>query len=374
MDSKDKHYREYMNRVKSDQIPAYEPSVGAEELELIADLISRNWVSEGSYTRAFESELSNICERKHALAFANATAAMITGMKCLGIGPGDEVIVPSFTHPADPNSISVIGARPVFADVDETMCLSLDTIKSVLTSRTKAILYVSLYGNVSEIDIIVEYALEKGIKVINDCAPALFGTFKDKKITSYGDIAVLSFFADKTITTGEGGMLLTDDSSIIEEANIYKHDGRRERGYDIIERKGYNFRITEMQSAIGVAQLKKAEHFIQRKRENLQLYIEGLKGVSDVCVFEFNPLGDIVPHRNIIFVPKAEPLIAHLASLGVGVRSMFMPMHSQPCYDEKLDLPVTERLFETGLCLPSAPTLKKTDVDFICDSIKRFYN
>ena len=295
-------------------------------------------------------------------------------MKSLGIKEGDEVIVPSFSHSADPNSISAIGAIPVFADVDEnTLCLSVKTIDAVKTSKTKAIMLVSAYGNAAELDEIENYTKENNLFLINDCAPALFGVYKNKSIAAYGDFSVLSFFADKTITTGEGGMLLSDDINIINECNMYKHDGRKERGVDIIERRGYNFRITELQSAVGVAQLKKADYFVKRKKEILKTYTQKLSEINNVKLFQFSTKGDIVPHRVIIFVPEAKPLITYLNSLGIGVRSMFMPMHSQPTYNIKKEFPVTEKIFKKGLCLPSAPTLTEQDIKFICDSIKNFY-
>ena len=375
LDDASDSYEEYMARVGGETIPAYEPSLGSAEIELLTDVVTRNWLSEGKYVREFESRLAEICERKYGLAFCNATSAMIAGMKSLGIGAGDEVIVPSFTHPADPNAIANVGATPVFADVDEqSLCLSIDTIDEAKTAATRAILFVSLYGNAAQLDDIVAYAQANDLSLINDCAPALRGTYKDKSIASYGDCSILSFYADKTITTGEGGMLLTDDPALISECNIYKHDGRRERGHDLIERIGYNLRLTELQAAVGVAQLDKMEGFIERKRENQRLYEELLRDVPQVRVFQFNPDCVVVPHRSIIFVPKAASLIGHLNALGIGVRTTFMPMHSQPCYDTGQRLPITERLHAQGVCLPSAPGLTRHQIEFVCCAISDYYS
>ena len=253
------------------------------------------------------------------------------------------------------------------------MCLTKQTIEKAITKKTKAILYVCAYGNVSDLGAVAAYAKSKKIFLINDCAPALFGRYKNKPIASYGDFSVLSFFADKTITTGEGGMLLSDNISLINKANIYKHDGRKERGVDVIEHKGYNFRITELQTAVGVAQLKKAPYFVKRKKEILRYYTKKLAGIRSVRVFTFNSDGDIVPHRVVIFVPNAKKLMADLTSLGIGVRSMFMPMHSMPAYRVKDDFPNTQEIFRTGVCLPSAPSLTDKNIEFICQSIKKFY-
>ena len=374
MDLKSEAYADYMNRISNESIPAYEPEIGNEELMLLKDVIKSNWLSEGKYVRKFEEKLRKACDREYALAFNNCTAALITGMKSMGIGVGDDVIVQSLVHSADPNSIAATGANPVFAEVDEkTLCLSTDIIEKVKTVKTKAVLFVNLYGNTSDLDEMSEYCGKNGLILINDCAPALFSMYKNKPIASYGDFSALSFFADKTITTGEGGMLLTDNRDLISECNIYKHDGRRERGVDIIERKGFNYRLTELQAAVGVAQLKKSKRFIQRKKENYKLFQSLLKEVDQVEVFNFNPKGNIVPHRNIIFVPNASELISHLVENRVGVRTLFMPMHSQPCYNYAEEFPVTKKLFKTGICLPSAPSLKNDDIEYICLLIKKYF-
>ncbi len=374
MNTKISSYDAYMSRVSHENIPCYEPSVDRKELELLADVIGRNWLSEGKYTREFEGLLAKLCGRKYSLAFSNATAAMIVGMKSLSISPGDEVIVPSFTHSADPNSISATGATPVFADCDETtLCLSVKTIATVKTTKTRAILYVALYGNSGDIAAVADYAKKNNLFLINDCAAALCSSYMGKQVTSFGDFAVLSFFADKTITTGEGGMFLTDNAELLAECNIYKHDGRRERGVDLIERRGFNFRITELQAAVGIAQLGKLSYFIKRKKEILKEYQQHLSKIPEVKLFRFSPDCDAVPHRMLIFVPDAAALISYLTPLGIGVRTTFMPMHSQPCYSVKEEFPVTEKLYATGVCLPSAPTLTQAKVDFICSSIKNFY-
>ena len=372
-DDKQRYYDDYVKRIGGETIPAYQPELGEDELNNVIDVIKSNWISEGKYVREFETRLASMCGRSHALAFANGTAALISGMRSLGIGAGDDVIVPSLSHSADPNSISVIGANPVFADVDEnTLCLSPQSIAAAITPKTRAVLYVSAYGNAGDLDGIAAYAKQNGIVFINDCAPALFGQFRGRPIASYGDFAMLSFFADKTITTGEGGMLLTDDADLISEANIFKHDGRRERGFDVIERVGYNFRITEMQAALGVAQLKKKDRFVKRKKEIHDLFRELLKNASTVRLFALHSEGDIGPHRNIIFTSSAQKMIDYLVGRGIGARTLFMPMHSQPCYQRDTQFPVTDKLFQTGVCLPSAPSLTDDQVGYIARCVKDF--
>ncbi len=373
-DSKNISYDSYIKRITDENIPCYEPSVGKEELANLKEVIESNWLSEGKFVREFEEKLRILSNRNFSLAFNNCTAALITGMKSMGIGPGDEVIVQSLVHSADPNAIAATGAEPVFSEVNEkTLCLDIDSIKQAMTPNTKAVLHVALYGNTSDLDELECFCKENNLIFINDCAPALLGSFKNRSIASYGDFSALSFFADKTITTGEGGMLLTDMPDLLKEANIYKHDGRKERGVDLIERKGFNYRLTEMQAAIGVAQLEKINFFIKRKKENFDLY-KSLLTNDNVKMFNFNNLEENIPHRNIIFVPNAKELLEFLSAKGIGARSLFMPMHSQPIFNSDKLFPVTERLFKTGVCLPSAPSLKNQDIEYVCDNINSFYS
>lgn len=368
-----KPYNDYIKRVKNETIPCYEPSIGNDEIRVLKKVINSGWLSENKYTRIFEKKIAQYSQRKFSLAFNNATAAMITGMKALNLGKNHEVIVPTFTHSADVNAISAIGANPVFADVDKnTLCLSLSTIKKVLTKKTKAILFVALYGNSGEIKKINNFCKKKKIFLICDCAAALGSMFEKRQLSSYGIFSVLSFFCDKTITTGEGGMLLTDNKRFLEECNIYKNDGRKERGVDLIERKGFNFRITEMQSAIGTVQLKKLNKFILRKKNIYKIYSRNLSNISRAKIFRFD-ISKIVPHRVIIFAEMAKLLLKFLVKSGIGVRTTFMPMHTQPCYKFKGNFPVSQQLYNTGICLPSAPSLKKKDINFITNKIKEFY-
>lgn len=267
MNSKITSYNQYMKRISKEKIPCYEPSVGKLEIKYLTKVIKSGWLSERNFTRKFENFIAKFSRRKFSLSFTNATSALIVGMKALGIKDGDDVIVPSFTHSADPNSISATGAKPIFAEVSsETMCLTLNTIKKAKTKKTKAILYVAVYGNCDELDEIEKYAIKNKIFLIVDAAAALGSIYKGKHVSSFGIFSVHSFFADKTITAGEGGMLLTNDNKLLRISNLYKHDGRKERGVDKIEKTGFNFRFTELQAAVGFAQTKKINYFINKKK------------------------------------------------------------------------------------------------------------
>lgn len=374
MDFKKLTYSSYIDRIKKEKIPCYEPIVGNREIENLKKVIYSGWLSEKKFTRDFENFIANYCNRKYSLAFSNATSAMIVGMKALGIKEGDEVIVPSFSHSADPNSISATGAKPVFAEVSiDSMCLTLPQIKKCLSKKTKAILYVAVYGNADELDKIEKFCKKKKLFLIVDAAAALGSKYKNKHISSYGIFSVHSFFSDKTITTGEGGMLLTDNSKLLRISNYYKHDGRKERGEDLIKKVGYNFRFTELQAAVGMAQTKKLGLFISMKKKIYENYKNKLGELGQIRFFKYSKFCNPVPHRIIIFTKnRSNSLIKFLSKEGIGVRSLFMPMHRQPIYNYKKKFKNSEILFNTGICLPSAPSLKTKEISFICNKIKNF--
>jgi len=376
MDFKKITFSNYISRINKEKIPCYEPSVGSNEIKNIKEVINSGWLSEKKFTRKFESFISKFCNRKYSLAFSNATSAMIVGMKALGIKHGDEVIVPSFSHSADANSISATGAKPIFAEVSiDSMCITLDQIKKKVSKKTKAILYVAVYGNADELDLIESYCKRKKIFLIVDAAAALGSKFKKKHISKYGIFSVHSFFSDKTITTGEGGMLLTDNNKLLKICNYYKHDGRKERGEDTIRIAGYNFRFTELQAAVGLAQTKKLGLFISKKKEIYNKYKKNLKKVEQIKFFNYSKFCNPVPHRIVILTKgKSSSLRKFLNKAGIGVRSLFVPMHRQPIYNIKKKFENSEILYSTGVCLPSAPSLQDKEIIYVCNKIKKFFN
>ena len=376
MDFKKITFSNYISRINKEKIPCYEPSVGSNEIKNLKEVINSGWLSEKKFTRKFESFISKFCNRKYSLAFSNATSAMIVGMKALGIKHGDEVIVPSFSHSADANSISATGAKPIFAEVSiDSMCITLDQIKKKVSKKTKAILYVAVYGNADELDLIESYCKRKKIFLIVDAAAALGSKFKKKHISKYGIFSVHSFFSDKTITTGEGGMLLTDSNKLLKICNYYKHDGRKERGEETIRIAGYNFRFTELQAAVGLAQTKKLGLFISKKKEIYKKYKKNLKKVEQIKFFNYSKFCNPVPHRIIVLTKtKSSSLRKFLNKAGIGVRSLFVPMHRQPIYNIKKKFKNSEILYSTGVCLPSAPSLQDKEIIYVCNKIKKFFN
>ena len=375
-DKKNNDYDNYIKRISKESIPAYEPIFNSNEIELLTDVMNTGWVSEGKYCRKFEDYFKQLFSVKHSLVIQSATAALICGMRALGIGKGDDVIVPSLGHSADANAVFNVGANAVFADVDQkTLCLSVESIQSAITPNTKAVIFICAYGNYGQLAEVAKFCRENNLFLINDSAPALVSKINNKYCANYGDFSVLSFFADKTITTGEGGMFITDDSEIIKKVNILKHDGRPERGHDVIEDTGYNFRFTELQAALGVAQINKIDEFVEKKLENYFYFKNEISKINNIVFFSIDD--GVIPHRYIVFCDSSEKLVNGLVKKGIGARSLFMPLHSQEVYKQKFALNydennflVTNELYKKGVCLPSAPSLKKSDIEYICQSLK----
>ena len=372
LDRKSNDYKNYIKRISAENIPAYEPVFSGLEEKYLNEVLHSGWLSEGKFTRKFEEGIASLSGRRYALSTSNGTAALMIGMLSLDLKKGDEVIVPSLSHSADPNSIASIGLTPVFSDVSlDTLCLSVEEIERVRTTKTRAVLNVCAYGSSDNLDEIEDYCKTNNLKFINDCAPALGCFFGGRPMASYGDISMHSFFADKTITTGEGGMLLTNDQGVLQKANIYKHDGRRERGHDLIEEIGYNFRVTELQSAIGVAQLENYSFIKAKKIDVHNTYKSLFKGNDrNIKFYEFKN-DNTLPHRNIIFVENASKIILGLSELGIGARTLFMPMNQQPIYSslQKREFPNSDYLFKTGVCLPSGPSLTSEQIEKVYKSI-----
>jgi len=354
-------------------IPQFEPWLGEEELAQVTECIRANWITGGEKTREFEKKIAEICGVKHAIATCNGTLALYVGLKVLGIGDGDEVIVPDFTFIASANSVVMAGAAPVFVDIDErTFNIDPDCTEKAITPRTKAIMPVHIYGQAADMDAICRIAEKHNLYVIEDAAQGIGVTLNGKPVGSFGEVGCLSFYADKTMTTGEGGMVLTDDDALAEKCLILKHQGRTGRGIYFHEYIGFNFRLTDLQSAVGLAQLSKLSIIIERKKRNENLYKEFLKDIEGVRFPYIDPRGFNVPFRINILVDDPEILSNYLNENEIGSRRFFHPLHMQPCYDVKGEFPNSIKAYETGLSLPSSVTLTEEQISFVCEKIRTF--
>jgi len=363
---------------KKKRIPNYEPILGQEELELLEDCIRTGWISSlGKYIPRFERAFAKFCGCEHAIATANGTAALHLALMAYGIGKGDEVIVPDATYVATANSVAYTGAKVVLVDVSkETWTIDPDLIERAITKKTKAIIVVHLYGHPCDMDAINELARKRGIKVIEDAAEAHGSKYKGKRVGPLGDIGCFSFYGNKVITTGEGGMLTTNDADTTARLRqLLDHMMDPHRRYYHAE-IGYNYRMTNMQAAVGCAQMKRIAGLIAKKRKIAKMYSARLRDVEGIQPPPEMPWATNIFWLYTIVLNKsygltAAELAGKLAADGIDTRSIFLPMHSLPMYAARKKFPVSTGLAQNGLSLPSSPLLDEDDIDRICEDIKR---
>lgn len=356
-------------------IPQIEPWIGKEELAELTEVIKSTWLTEGEKTKRFEGLIKELTGVKYAHAFCNGTAALFTALKILGIKEGDEVIVPDFTFIASANSVVFTGAKPVFVDIDKkTFNISPNQIEDKITDNTKAIMPVHLYGQSADMGAITKIAKKNNLLVVEDAAQGIGVKFEGKHVGTFGNLGILSFYGNKTITTGEGGVILTDDETLALESYKFKNHGRAEKGIFIHEKLGFNFSFTDMQAAIGLAQLSKLKSIITLKDKIRMTYMEYLSDIKEISFTWMDPRCSPVHWFTNILVKNPYELSEHLKNKGIGTRRFFYPLHKQPCYSIKEEFPNSEYAYEHGLSLPSSATLKREDIIKICEEIRRFYN
>lgn len=359
------------------KIPIYQPTLIGNEKKYVIDCLDTNWISsKGAYINRFEEAFAIYLEAKHAVGVCNGTVALHLAMLALGIGKGDEVITPTLTYVASVNAISYVGAAPVFCDSEESgWQINPDLIEAKINSNTKAILVVHLYGQSTNMAKIMSLAKKHNLFVIEDCAEAIGTEFNGQKVGTFGDIATFSFFGNKTITTGEGGMVVTNDETLAERCKHFKGQGlafHREYWHDVI---GYNFRMTNIEAAIGLAQLENIDFFINEKQRVANTYIENL----DLSKFEYQRKTEFSFHSYWMFSilvkdrSKRDLYRSHLKGNGVETRPLFYPVHTMPMYSVKYEkFTVAEDLGWRGINLPSYPTLKNEEIGEICSLLNRF--
>lgn len=360
------------------KIPVYQPSLNGNEIKYAEECIRSTWISSrGEFIDRFEGQFSKLTSTKYATSVCNGTVALHAALLALGIGAGDEVIVPTLTYVASVNAIRYVGATPVFCD-SETAYWQIDASKmeSLITSRTKAIMVVHLYGHPSPMVEICGLAKKYNLFIVEDCAEALGARIGTRWVGGFGHIATYSFFGNKTITTGEGGMVATNDSQLAAQVKKIKSQGlsgTREYWHDII---GHNFRMTNLTAAIGCAQMEKFDIFLKEKRKLAIRYQEALKDTP--LVF----LGEKAGYTNAYWMVSAiasnenelRGLREHLKLKGIETRPLFPPVHLMPMYGRDVGLyPVAESISCCGLNLPSWPMLPQSDFQLIVDSIQEFY-
>jgi perosamine synthetase len=368
----------FLPEVKMFNVPIYQPWLAGKEKEYVIDCLESNWISsKGKYVNKFETSFAEYVNIRHALTVSNGTVALHLALLTLGIGAGDEVIVPTLTYIASVNSIVYTGAIPVFADsLADTWQIDPEDIRRKITPQTKAIMVVHLYGHPCDMDQIMAIANENHLFVIEDCAEAFGSRYKEKHVGVFGDIATFSFYGNKTITTGEGGMVVTNDETLFDRALHLRSQGLakyRQYWHDII---GYNYRMTNICAAIGLAQLERVTEIIQKKRLVAEWYQAAMKEIP----VEFHKQSENVIHSYwmcSLLVPQTtlrDPLRQFLEDNGIETRPVFYPVHTMPMYSQKYQrLPAAENIGWKGINLPSWPGLDQITVNKICTCIRDFF-
>jgi perosamine synthetase len=361
------------------RVPEFSPLIEKEEIFQVLETLEDNWLTEGKKTRQLEEMLAEYCWCKRVVMVPNGTLALFAALKVLGIGPGDEVIVPDFTFFGSASAVVLTGAKPVFVDVDEyDFNISAAAAEASISERTRAIMPVHIYGQSCDMLSLMRLAERHKLRVVEDAAQGLGVTFGSKHVGTFGDVGCMSFFADKTMTTGEGGALLLNDDRLADECIYFKNQGRLRRGSFVHPHMGYNFRITDLQAAVGVAQFARLGRNIERKRAIRKAYYRRLEGCPGVRLPADNGFGEVVPFRTNILVHDPKGLSEFLADRGVATRRFFYPMHRQPSFNAGNSItrqrPVySVRLFETGLMLPSGLDLTEEQIDYVCEGIEAFF-
>ncbi len=359
--------------------PVYQPSLTGNEKRYVNECLDSTWISsKGKFIAEFEGSFKSYIGARHAATVANGTVAIHLALLALGIGPEAEVIVPTLTYIASVNAIAYTGATPVFCDsLQSTWQMDPDDVRRKITPRTRAILAVHLYGHPCEMDDLMKIAHEHNLFLVEDCAEAFGSLYKGRHVGTFGDIGTFSFFGNKTITTGEGGMVVTGDETLHDRMTHFKGQGLakyREYWHDVI---GYNYRMTNICAAIGLAQLEQADSFVAKKRQVAEWYKRELQG-SPVTLQ--NEVGDVRHSYWMvsILVPEAsdrDPLQSALRERGIETRPLFYPVHSMPMYSSGFQRhPVAESLGWRGINLPSYPGLEESSVKEICAVIKAYFN
>jgi perosamine synthetase len=359
-------------------IPQIGPWIDDSELAMLREVCASTYLTEHNLTSRFEAEIRALTGAKHAIAMSNGTVALYCAFRAMGVEQGDEVLVPDLTFIATSNAVMMAGGRPVFVDVDhETFCMDPDAAARAITPRTRGVCPVHLYGVSAQLDALTELCRDHDIWMVEDAAQAIGVRWKGRHVGTFGRAGILSFYGNKTITTGEGGVVLTDDDELARTCYRLKNHGRDAKGLFVHEHVGFNFSFTEMQAAVGIAQLAKLPRIIARKAEIRRDYETGFRSIRQIAL-------PVVPQDvspvfwfTSIIVPEAAPLASFLAERDIQTRRFFLPLHLQPCYQAKgLDLatrPSSLWAYEHGLSLPSSYQLTDDQQGEVIGAIRDYF-
>ncbi len=358
-------------------IPIAEPSITEHEIAYVLAAVKSGWVSSlGQYLADFEAAFARYIGTKYAVSTVNGTAGLHLALSALGIGPGDEVIVPDLTFVATANAVTYTGALPVFADIDAgTWCLDPMSVRERVSPRTKAIIPVHLYGHPADMDAVHAIAAEFSLRVVEDAAEAHGAEYKGRKVGGIGDLGVFSFYGNKIITTGEGGMLTTNDAALYERTRYLRdHAMSKEKRYWHTE-IGYNYRMTNIQAALGLAQLERIDELLCKRSQILKWYRELLGSAHEISLNPSMPWAAPACWMVCALLGEGgavrrDRVCATLREKGVDTRPFFHPLSSLPMYGGSLGRPRARDIASRGFNLPSSPSLSHEDVAYVANAVR----
>ncbi len=362
--------------MRKKRLPWWRPKMGPEEIKLLGKVLESDFPNEGKFADKFEGKIEKLTGAKHAVAVTSGTSGIFLALKAIGVGRGDEVIVPDLTFIATANAVELCGAKPVLVDIDPvTLNISLESAKKAVTERTKAVVPVHVSGRSVDVKGVIDFASEHQIQVVEDAAEGFMSRYMGKYLGTFGSCGVLSFSPNKIITTGQGGMVLTDDDEIHVRLRELKDQGRPVRGTggdDVHSSVGYNFKFTDLQAAVGLGQLNYLKRRMKRLKQAGAIYRKELSGIDGIRILPADMKNGELPLWTDAIIEKRDFIESNLRRQGMDCRKFWHPLHTQDPYklpDERF--PVSSKLSPKAIWLPSAYTLTNDDIHTVCDSVRR---
>jgi len=371
-----------MNKMNSEKIQQFEPHLGEEEKQELIDVIDSGWFTEAKKTREFEKKFAEYVGKKYAVATTSGTSALFISLYAMNLNRDDQVIVPDLTFVASPNSVRMTEAKVALVDIQKNnLCLDIKKTQKLINKNTKAIMPVDFNGRTADIRELKESADKSNIFIVEDACHTMGSYYKGKHMGHFSDVSIFSFATPKIITTGQGGMLVTDDKELYEKYRMIKDFGRdvdkkhnMRKAFEHVM-IGFNFKFTEFQAAVGIAQMKKLSKRVEHKKKMFKIYRDILENVKGIEFLETD-LDEIVPWFNDIFLSGntvRDNLVEHLNNHQIGTRIIYPPIHKlKPYSSSKTDFINTEEMSKRGLWLPSSSFLTEDDIISISDKIKNF--
>src|SRR5262245_18740675 len=358
-------------------IPVFSPWLSDNVRRYVLDCVDTGWISSlGQYVGRFERGFAEFCEARHAVATSNGTTALHLALATLGVGPGDEVLVPDLTFVSTANVVRYTGATPVLVDSDtRTWGMDPADARRKVTRRTRAIIPVHLYGHPVDMGPLLAMAAEHGVDVVEDAAEAHGARYEGRRVGALGRIGAFSFYGNKIITTGEGGIVVTNDGALAERAAFLRDHAMDPRRRYYHPEMGFNYRMTNIQAAIGCAQLEQADAILERRKALAAAYEAGLAGIPGLTPPPREPWAENVYWMYSVLIEPAfgrsrDGVIAELRARGVDSRPFFVPLHELPPYREEAPFPVATRLGAHGINLPSGTGLRPEEIATVCDALR----